>query len=75
MNTKVRKKAKTEFEKDFFKLMNAVLVKTVENVRKHRDFQLVTTERRETIWYQSQIITLQIFSQKIYLQYIWKRTK
>ena len=70
MNTKVRKKAKTEFEKDFFKLMNAVLGKTVENVKKHRDFQLVTTERRETIWYQSQIITLQIFSQKIYLQYI-----
>ena len=70
MNTKVRKKAKTEFEKDFFKLMNAVLGKTVENVRKHRDFQLVTTERRETIWYQSQIITLQIFSQKIYLQYV-----
>ena len=70
MNTKVRKKAKTEFEKDFFKLMNAVLGKTVENVRKHRDFQLVTTERRETIWYQSQISTLQIFSQKIYLQYI-----
>ena len=70
MNTKVRKKAKTEFEKDFFKLMNAVLGKTVENVRKRRDFQLVTTERRETIWYQSQISTLQIFSQKIYLQYI-----
>ena len=75
MNTKVRKKAKTEFEKDSFKLMNAVLGKTVENVRKYRDFQLVTTERRETIWYQSQISTLQIFSQKIYLQYIWKRTK
>ena len=75
MNTKVRKKAKTEFEKDFFKLMNADLGKTVENVGKRRDFQLVTTERRETIWYQSQIITLQIFSQKIYLQYIWKRTK
>ena len=70
MNTKVRKKAKTEFVKDSFKLMNAVLGKTVENVRKYRDFQLVTTERRETIWYQSQIITLQIFSQKIYLQYI-----
>ena len=75
MNTKVRKKAKTEFVKDSFKLMNAVLGKTVENVRKYRDFQLVTTERRETIWYQSQISTLQIFSQKIYLQYIWKRTK
>ena len=77
MNTELRKQAKNNFEKDFFKLVNnAVFGKTMENVRTHRDIKLVTTDKRKnhlvsepnyhrTKWFSENIIAIEMKKTKV----------
>ena len=67
MNTEWRKKAKNDFEMDFFKLMNnAVFGKTMENVRKYRDIKLVTTDkRRNQLVSEPYYHTIKLFSENL----------
>ena len=76
MKSKLRKQAKYQFEKDFFKLMNnSVFIETMENVRKHRDIKLVTTEEKRIKLVSEPIYhTTKQFSEKL-LAIEMKKTK
>ena len=76
MNTKSRNEGKNEFEKDFFKIMNnSIFGKTMKNVRKHRDINLVTTEeKRGKLVSEPNYHTAKYFS-KNWLAIEMKRTK
>ena len=77
MNAELRKKAKNDFEKDFFKLMNnTVFGKTMEHVRKHRDIKLVTTDKRRnqlvsepyyhtTKWFSENLLPIEMRKTKV----------
>ena len=67
INTELRKKALNDFEKDFFKLMNnAVFGKTMENVRKHRDIELVKTDcQRNKLVSEPNYHTMKLISENI----------
>ena len=67
MNTELRKLARNDFEKDLFKLMNnSVFGKTIENIRKHRDIKLVTTnERRSKLVSEPKYHTINLISEDL----------
>ena len=61
------KKVKNDFVKDFFKLMNDVIFgKTMENVKKHRDIKLITTEKwRNYLGLEPNYGTTKFFSENV----------
>ena len=77
MNTELRKQAKNDFEKYFFRLMNnSVFGKTVENVRKQRNIKLVTTDKRRnqlvsepnyqtTKWFSENLLAIEMKKTKV----------
>ena len=69
MNINLRKKGKNNFKKDLFKLINSsAFRKTMENVRKHRDIKLITTDKRRKYLVSESNYDATIFFLKIYLQ-------
>ena len=68
MNINLRKKGKNNFKKDLFKLINSsAFRKTMENVRKHRDIKLISTDKRRNYLVSESNYDATIFFLKIYL--------
>ena len=66
MNTELKKDARNDFEKYFYKLMNnAVFGKTMENVKKHQDIKLTTYERRNQLASEPNYHTTKYFSKNL----------
>ena len=67
MNTELRKLARNDFGKDLFKLMNdSVFGKTMENIRKYRDINLVTTDKkRSTLVSEPKYHTINLISEDL----------
>ena len=64
MNTNLRKKTKYDLQKSFLNLMNnAVFGKNYRKCKKKKEIlNLSQQSKKETIWYQNEIIILQDFS-------------
>ena len=76
MNTRLRKEAKNEFKLDFFKLINNyVFGKAMQNMRKHRDIQIVITdEKRNKLVSEPNYHTTKRFSENLLVTEM-KKTK
>ena len=65
MNTELRRKSKSDFQRDFFKVMNnSVFKKTIESVRKHQGIKVVMTEKRRN-YLVSKLSLNKVFIKKI----------
>ena len=68
-NTKPRQKAKNNFEKVFFKLMNnEFLGEIIKNKKKYRNIKLASTETSRTYLVSERSYHTQSFSKKLYWQ-------
>ena len=67
MNTKLRAKAKNNFEKDFYKLMKyAVFGKTMENIRNRKNVKLVNSvEKLRKLIAEPNFVNRKIFSENL----------